>query len=252
MKVHFIGAGPGDPDLLTIKAAKLLGECRMCIYAGSLVSPAVLSLLPADAEKHDSSKLNLDEIAALFRSAWERDLDVVRLHTGDPSIYGAIREQMDELDKLGIVYEVVPGVSSFQAAAAVLKAELTLPEVSQTVILTRVAGKTPVPEKHALKELARTRATLCIFLSVGKIREIAALLAEFYGITCPAALVYRATWPDQQIIRGTLEDIADKTLCAGISKTAIILVGHALGGLKTGSKLYDPSFSHGFRKGDAP
>jgi len=252
MKVCFVGAGPGDPDLLTIKAAKLLRECRMCIYAGSLVSPEVLSLLPSHAEKHDSAKLNLNEITALFRSAQERGIDVVRLHTGDPAIYGAIREQMHELDKLGIAYEVVPGVSSFQAAAAVLKAELTLPEVSQTVILTRIAGKTPVPDHQGLKELARARATLCIFLSVGKIREIAGILADSYGPACPAALVYRATWPDQKVITGTLEDISDKTVAAEIKKTAIILVGHALGQVKAGSKLYDPSFSHEFREGDAP
>jgi precorrin-4/cobalt-precorrin-4 C11-methyltransferase len=249
MKVYFVGAGPGDPELLTIKAAKLVRASKMCIYAGSLVSPAVISLLPAQAEKHDSSKLNLDEIAALFQSAQERGLDVVRLHTGDPAIYGAIREQMRELDRLGIDYEVVPGISSFQAAAAVLRAELTLPEVSQTVILTRAAGRTPIPERQSLRELARSRATLCIFLSARKIEEIASELAESYGWKCPAALVHRATWPDQQVIRGTLADIAAKTTAAGITRTAVILVGHALGDLKAVSKLYDSAFSHEFRQG---
>jgi len=249
MKVHFVGAGPGDPDLLTVKAARLLKNCRICIYAGSLVSPGVIELLPQWAEKHDSAKLSLEEIVDVFNDAQERDLDVVRLHSGDPSIYGAIREQMNELDSLGIDYEVVPGVSSFQASAAVLNAELTAPEVAQTIILTRAPGRTPVPEEQALDRLARTRSTLCIFLSTDKIEEIADLLATHYGPECPAALVYRATWPDQKVIVGVLSDIAEKTLAAGVKKTAIILVGQALERKIPASKLYDPLFSHEFRKG---
>jgi len=249
MKVYFVGAGPGDPELLTVKAVKLLQNCRVCIYAGSLVSPGVIELLPKWAEKHDSAKLSLAEMADLFADARERDIDVVRLHSGDPSIYGAIREQMNELDALGIAYEVVPGVSSFQAAAAALNAELTAPEVAQTIILTRAAGRTPVPEEQALDRLARTRSTLCIFLSAGKIQAIADLLADHYGKECPAALVHRVTWPDQKIIVGTLGDIAAKTLAEGIKKTALIIVGPALGRKIPASKLYDATFSHEFREG---
>jgi precorrin-4/cobalt-precorrin-4 C11-methyltransferase len=249
MKVYFVGAGPGDPELLTLKAARLLKNCRVCVYAGSLVSPGVIELLPQAAEKHDSAKLSLEEIVEVFKDALERNLDVVRLHSGDPSIYGAIREQMNELDALAINYEVIPGVSSFQASAAVLNAELTAPEVAQTIILTRVSGRTPAPEEQALERLAQTRSTLCIFLSADKIQGIADLLSKHYGADCPAALVYRATWPDQKVIGGVLSDIAEKTLAAGVKKTAIILVGHALGRNTSASKLYDASFSHEFRRG---
>lgn len=249
MKVYFVGAGPGDPELLTVKAARLLKNCRICVYAGSLVSPGVIALLPQAAEKHDSAKLSLEEIVDVFNDARERNLDVARLHSGDPSIYGAIREQMNELDALGIEYEVVPGVSSFQASAAVLNAELTAPEVAQTIILTRAPGRTSVPEEQELDRLARTRSTLCIFLSADKIQGIADLLARHYGEDCPAALVYKATWPDQKVVIGVLGDIAEKTLAAGVKKTAIILVGHALGRKIPASKLYDASFSHEFRRG---
>ncbi|MBI4962781.1 MAG: precorrin-4 C(11)-methyltransferase [Desulfomonile tiedjei] len=249
MKVYFVGAGPGDPELLTVKAAGLLRNCRICIYAGSLISPGVIALLPQRTEKYDSAKLSLQEIVDLCKDAQARDIDVVRLHSGDPSIYGAIREQMNELDSLGIEYEVVPGVSSFQAAAAVLKSELTAPEVAQTIILTRAPGRTPVPEEQDLDRLARTGSTLCIFLSADKIEEIADRLAEHYGRECPAALVYRATWPDQKVIVGTLGDIGAKTQAAGIKKTALILVGQALGREIPASKLYDATFSHEFRRG---
>ena len=168
MRVIFVGAGPGDPDLLTVLAARLIQSCQCCIYAGSLVSPQVLALLPPDAEKHDSASMNLDQIVAVYRRAREENRDVIRLHTGDPSIYGAIREQMNELDKLGIEYEVVPGVSSFQAAAAALKAELTAPEVAQTIILSRAAGRTKVPERQRLDRLAETQATLSSSCLSGK------------------------------------------------------------------------------------
>lgn len=251
MKVYFVGAGPGDPELLTLKAARHLQECRVCIYAGSLVNPAILELLPKEAEKYDSAKLNLEEITDLFVRAREKNIDAVRLHSGDPSIYGAIGEQMRELDRLGIPYEVVPGVSSFQAAAAALNAELTAPEVSQTIILTRAPGRTPVPEEQNLDKLARSRATLCIFLSTHKIREVAKTLAAHYGQDCPAALVYRASWPDQQVIRGSLDDVADKTIAEGIRKTAMIIVGRALARDLPKSKLYDAGFSHEYRKGES-
>ena len=249
MKVYFVGAGPGDPDLLTRKAERLLRACRFCIYAGSLVSPEVLALLPADAEKHDSAKLDLQQTTAFCVAARERGMDAVRLHSGDPSIYGAIREQMAELDKAGIEYEVVPGVSSFQAAAAALRTELTAPEIAQTIILSRIADRTPVPPEQELSRLAQTHATLCLFLSVHKVDSIARTLAEHYGADCPAAVVYRASWPDQQIIAGTLADIAAKVKAAGIRKTALILVGRALERSLPASKLYDAAFTHGHRKG---
>ncbi|MBI5571212.1 MAG: precorrin-4 C(11)-methyltransferase [Desulfomonile tiedjei] len=252
MKVYFVGAGPGDPELITVKAQRLLQNCQICIYAGSLVSPAVLELVPHHAEKHDSASLDLDEIVAIVRDAARRDIDVVRVHSGDPSIYGAIREQMTELDRLGIEYEVVPGVSSFQAAAAALKSELTAPEIAQTIILTRTSGRTPMPAEQDLEILAATHATLCVFLSAHKIEGVAETLARHYGRECPAAVVYRASWPDQQIIRGTLADIAEKLSAAGIRKTAMIVVGHALSRDVPASKLYDPAFTHEYRTGKEP
>lgn len=249
MKVIFVGAGPGDPELLTIKASKVLASCRCCIYAGSLVSPDVLSLLPSGAETYNSASMTLDEVVAVYRSALAKDMDVVRLHTGDPSIYGAIREQMNELDKLGISYEVIPGVSSFQAAAAALKTELTAPEVSQTIILTRTAGRTPLPAEQDLEKLAASRATLCLFLSVGILGKQTDMLAKYYGKDCPAAVVFHASWPDQEILKGTLTDIASQVERAGISKTAMIIVGQALSRNIPASKLYDASFTHEYRKG---
>ncbi len=251
MKVHFVGAGPGDPDLLTVKAHGLLKSCRICVYAGSLVNPAVLEVLPPGCERHDSAAMSLEEILVVFEGAAEADVDVVRLHSGDPSIYGAIGEQMRALDRMGIDYEVVPGVSSFQAAAAELRTELTAPEIAQTIILTRTAGRTPVPPAQELKKLALTGATLCIFLSTPKIHEIVTDLVPHYGADCPAGLVYHASWPDRITVRGTLGDIAAKVAAAGVNKTAMIIVGHALGSDIPRSKLYHESFSHGFREGCA-
>lgn len=247
MKVYFVGAGPGDPELLTVKAQRLLKACRMCIYAGSLVNPEVLNLIPEHAETHDSAKLSLQEITALFRDAKDRGIDVIRLHSGDPSIFGATREQMNELDKLGISYKVVPGVSSFQAAAAALLAELTAPEVSQTIILSRAAGRTPVPPEQDLNALARTHSTLCIFLSAHRVEEVAATLRPHYGPDCPAAFVYKASWPDQVVIRGTLADIGDKVAHLNLRKTALIVVGLALSREIPVSRLYDAAFSHEYR-----
>lgn len=249
MKVYFVGAGPGDPELLTVKGQRMLKDCRICIYAGSLVNPEILELLPADAVKHDSAGMNLDEIIGVIEAARDSNRDVVRLHSGDPSIYGAIKEQMHRLDEIGVDYEVIPGVSSFQASAAALKTELTAPETSQTIILTRTSGRTPMPDTQELEDLAKTLSTLCIFLSAHKVGEVADRLAQYYGADCPAAIVYRASWPDQMVIRGTLADIAAKSSEAGIKKTALILVGRALSSELPVSKLYDPAFTHEFRVG---
>jgi precorrin-4/cobalt-precorrin-4 C11-methyltransferase len=248
MKVYFVGAGPGDPELLTLKAEKLLRSCAVCIYAGSLVSPEVVALISPQAQKHNSAEMDLSQTMAVCLEARDRGQDVVRLHTGDPCLYGAINEQMDELDRHGIDYAVVPGVSAFQAAAAALKRELTAPEAVQTVILSRSGGRTPVPETESLENLAQTRATLCLYLSIHQIEEIARRLVPHYGTDCPAAVVYHASWPDQQVLAGTLRNIAQKTTEAGITKTALIIVGRSLtlGGAR--SKLYDTGFSHQYRK----
>ncbi len=251
MKVYFVGAGPGDPQLLTVKAERLLREARCCIYAGSLVSPAVLDLLPEGARRYDSAGMSLDEIVGVVKRSQQDDTDVVRLHTGEPSLYGAIGEQMDALDVLEIDYEVVPGISAFQAAAATLKTELTAPEISQTVILTRKSGRTPVPPEQEIEHLAKSKATLCLFLSVGMIESVAETLSQHYGADCPAAVVYRASWPDEKVVRGTLADVAEKVEAAGITRIAMILVGRALKRpLTHASKLYDKHFTHGYRQGD--
>lgn len=249
MKVYFVGAGPGNPELLTLKAHRLITSCKCCIYAGSLVSPDVINLIPAGAEKHDSAVLALPQIMKIIESAIQRDVDVVRLHSGEPAIYGSIGEQISELKKAGVDFEVVPGISAFQAAAAALRKELTMPNVSQAVILTRAGGKTPVPESQTPEKLAAAGATMCIYLSTNRVEEIAGELAKSYGADCPAAVVYHASWPDEKIIYGALANIAGKVKAEGISKTALILVGPALGEENQRSLLYDQEFSHGFRKG---
>ncbi len=249
MQVYFVGAGPGDPDLLTVKARRLLENCQICIYAGSLVSPQIIALVDPQADKYDSAGMSLDRIVEVIGQAHEKGIDVIRLHTGDPSIYGAISEQMNRLDEMQIAYEVVPGVSSFQAAAAALKAELTCPEISQTVILTRTSGRTPMPRHQDIETLAKSRSTLCLFLSVHKIGEVAKQLDEYYGADCPVAVVYHASWHDQIVIKGTIKDIEGKVAGSGITKTAMVIVGHALARPDTESKLYDSRFTHGYRKG---
>jgi precorrin-4/cobalt-precorrin-4 C11-methyltransferase len=245
-KVSIVGAGPGDPDLLTVKGKKLLDEADVVIYAGSLVHPDILQGL--ESELFDSSKLNLDEIIGIIRGKVEEGKKVVRLHSGDPSIYGAIKEQMERLDSLGIPYEVIPGVSSAMAVAAALKEEFTLPEVTQTLIITRLGGRTPVPEKEALGRLSEIRASMLIFLSVGMIDEVVSELLHGYPEDTPVAVVEKATWPEERIIRGTLKDITEKVKEAGIEKTAVIAVGDFMRGLKRASRLYDKGFSHGYRK----
>lgn len=254
MKVYFIGAGPGDPELLTLKGLRLLTEADIVIYAGSLVNPEILASAKPGAEILDSAGMSLNEVSAVYLRAKPEPGIIARLHTGDPSLYGAIQEQMDFCRRENIPFEVVPGVSSFSAAAAALEQELTLPGVTQTVVITRAAGRTPVPEKEDLALLARPRPTMVLFLSIDKIGEAAGKLAASYPAGTPAAVVYRASWPDQRIIRGTLEDIAGKVREAGIGRQALVFVGEALGawndpGIYEASRLYDPSFSHGFRKG---
>ncbi len=228
MKVYFVGAGPGDPELITIKGFKAIQQAAYCIYAGSLVNRELLRSLPAHAKVYDSSSMSLEEMVVIYKEAKERNMDVVRIHSGDPSIYGAIQEQMHVLDELGISYDVIPGVSSFVAAAAVLRQELTLPGVTQTIVITRMEGKTPIPEKEHLGALALATPTLCIFLSVDKIEEITRILVPHYGKDCPVAVVYKATWPDQKIVHAKLLNIADKVKQEAISKTALVIVGRVL------------------------
>lgn len=250
MKVYFIGAGPGDPELLTIKGAKIIEKADTIIYAGSLVNKEVLGIRKEEARVFNSASMTLDEVIDVMKESMGTEQIVARVHTGDPSIYGAIREQMDRLDELEIEYEVIPGVSSFVAAASAIKKEFTLPGVTQTVILTRMEGRTPVPEKEQLERLAAVGATMCLFLSVHMIDKLVdrLLTSEHYTERTPIAVVQRATWPDQKIVIGTLKDIAGKVKEADITKTAQILVGDFLGDKYELSKLYDSGFSHEYRQ----
>ncbi len=250
--VSFIGAGPGDPELLTIKGKRLIDSADIIIYAGSLVNPKVLADAKKDACIYNSAGMTLEEVLAVMQEGEAAGKKVVRVHTGDPAVYGAHREQMDALDKMGISYEVIPGVSSFLAAAAALKKEYTLPGISQTVILTRMEGRTPMPEGEKLLDLARHQATMVIFLSVGMLEELCAVLRQAYRADTPAAVVYKATWEDEKIVRGTLTDLAEKVKEAGIRKTALTVVGDFLGDDYELSKLYDKTFTHEFRKGVEP
>ncbi|HTP65662.1 MAG TPA: precorrin-4 C(11)-methyltransferase [Geobacteraceae bacterium] len=252
--IYFIGAGPGDPELITVKGAQLLAEAEVVIYAGSLVDLELVRRYAPASEEWDSSGMTLEETIVVMAEAIAAGKRVARLHTGDPAIFGAIQEQMAALDELGIAYEVVPGVTSAFAAAATLRQELTLPEVSQTVIFTRIGGKTPVPERERLDEIARIGATLVIYLSVAMIEQVVAeLLAGAYTPATPAAVVCRASRPDEQVVEGTLLDIAAKVREAGIGKQALIIVGDVLRarreGIKAKSLLYDKEFSHEYRKG---
>ncbi|MCI8584715.1 MAG: precorrin-4 C(11)-methyltransferase [Lachnospiraceae bacterium] len=247
--VTFIGAGPGDPELLTIKGKKRIDEADVIIYAGSLVNPQVLSDAKEGAKIYNSAAMDLDQVIEVIKDAEEKGLKTARVHTGDPAIYGAHREQMDRLDALGISYEVIPGVSSFLATAAVLKKEYTLPGVSQTVILTRMEGRTPMPPKEKLLDLAKHNATMIIFLSVGMLKEMSEILRQAYREETPVAVVYKATWEDQKIVYGDLTNIAERVKEAGIQKTALTVVGDFLGDEYELSKLYDKTFTTEFRKG---
>ena len=246
--VWFIGAGSGDPELLTIKAKKIIDESDVIIYAGSLVNKEVLNSAKESAVIYNSASMNLDEVIEVMKDAHEKGLKVARVHTGDPSIYGAHREQMRELDKLGIKYKVVPGVSSFLAAAATLNLEYTLPGVSQTVILTRMEGRTPMPKGESIEELAVHQASMVIFLSIFMIEELVEKLCTSYPKNTKVAVVYKASWEDEKRIVSTLENIAEEVKKAGIGKTALVIVGNALGDEFEVSRLYDKHFSHEYRK----
>ncbi|APQ97735.1 precorrin-4 C(11)-methyltransferase [Clostridium botulinum] len=248
-KVYFIGAGPGNPDLITVKGRDILTKADVVIYAGSLVSKEHLDYCKEGVEVYNSASMTLKEVINVIQKARNENKSIVRLHTGDPSIYGAIKEQMDELDKLDICYEVVPGVSSFAAAAAAIKKEFTLPGVSQTVILTRVEGRTPVPEKEDLEVLASRGASMALFLSVGMIDKVVKKLRKGYGRNVPIAVIQRATWQDEKVVIGTLDDIAKRVKDANITKTAQILVGDFIDCKYDKSLLYDEKFTHEFRKG---
>ncbi|MEM3377921.1 MAG: precorrin-4 C(11)-methyltransferase [Candidatus Bathyarchaeia archaeon] len=250
-QVVFIGAGPGDPELITIKGKKMLEKADIVIYTGSLLNPEILKYAKPEAELYDSAKMHREEVFAVFAKAAREGKLVARVHDGDPSFYGAIQEQIAFLEKEKISYTIIPGVSCLQGSAASLKRELTLPNVSQTVIITRPEGRTPVPESESIRKLAQHQATMVIFLGTPQIAEVVEELKKGgYPGDTPAAVVYRATWPDQKIVKGTLSDIVEKVRAAGITKTALIFVGRVLNPEAFDfSKLYEPSFTTGFRKG---
>ena len=247
--VHFVGAGSGAVDLITVRGAKLLAEADVVIYAGSLVNPELLTYCGEQCEIHNSAVMTLEEVLSVVKEANAQGKSIVRLHTGDSSIYGAVREQFDELDALGIDYDVCPGVSAFCGAAAALKAEYTLPDVSQTVIITRTAGKTPVPQRESIVSLAKHQSTMVLFLSTSLTEKLQAELLEGgYPADTPVAVVYKATWPDERVFRCTVETLHKTVSENNLTKTALIIVGGCMGEEYTRSKLYDPSFSTEFRE----
>ncbi|MGH7039681.1 MAG: precorrin-4 C(11)-methyltransferase [Stellaceae bacterium] len=246
MTIHFIGAGPGAADLITVRGLRLVERCPVCLYAGSLVPRALVAAAPPGARVIDTAPLNLDEIIAEMAAADRCGFDVARLHSGDPSLYGAIGEQMARLKAIGIAFDVTPGVPAFAAAAAALGRELTLPEIAQSVILTRTATRSsPMPPGESLDRLAASRATLAIHLSIANLAPIVRTLLPFYGAECPAVIAYRVSWPDERLIRGTLADIRARVKAARITRTALILVGRALAGeLAAESRLYAAEHHH--------
>lgn len=249
--VHFVGAGPGAVDLITLRGKKLLDEADIIIYAGSLVNPQLLNDRKKECVIYNSASMTLEQVIEVMKNGVKEQSEVVRLHTGDPSLYGAIREQMDVLDELGIPYDVTPGVSAFSGAAAALGAEYTLPNVSQTVIITRAEGRTPVPEKEKLSELAKHQSTMVLFLSTGLLEKVERQLIEGgYEPDCPAAIVYKATWPEEKVFYCTISTLAKTAKENHIRQTALITVGHFLGPKYERSKLYDPGFSHGCREAE--
>ncbi len=252
MKVHFIGAGPGAADLITLRGQRLIETCPVCLYAGSLVPREIIASAPQGARVLDTSGMDLEAIVGEMAAAHARDQDVARVHSGDPSIYGAIGEQMRALDALGIPHDIVPGVPAFAAAAAALKCELTLPGISQTIILTRSGGKaSPMPKGEELEKLARSGATLAIHLSVRRCREVRRALEPHYGADCPVAVVYRASWPDEMILHGMLAGLERLIRNSKVTRTALILVGRVLEpGKFAQSSLYHPDFRHLLRPGE--
>ncbi|MEQ1768468.1 MAG: precorrin-4 C(11)-methyltransferase [Devosia sp.] len=249
MTVYFIGAGPGAPDLITVRGQRLIERCPVCLYAGSLVPTEIVASAPADALVRDTAPMNLDEIVSLMAAAEARGQDVARVHSGDPSIYGAIAEQMRRLDALGIAFEVGPGVPAFAGAAARLATELTLPEISQTIILTRTSGKaSPMPERETLEVLGQSGATLAVHLSIRNIRYVEEALTPHYGADCPVVIAYRATWPDEEYIHTTLGEMRDRVREEKITRTALIFVGRVFGASRfRDSALYDAGFAHVLR-----
>lgn len=247
-KLYFIGAGPGDPELLTVKAKKIIEKADVVIYAGSLINKNILKLAKKSARIYDSSGMSLDEILDIIRKGESADKIIARIHSGDPSIYGAIQEQMDWCRKQRIDFCVIPGISSFQAAAATLKHELTLPDVSQTIILTRISGRTKVPKKEDLERLAKIKATMVIFLSIDRIEDVVKKVAGSYGLDTPVAVVEKVSSKQERKITGTLRNIAQKVKTAGITRQALIIIGDVLKRNYKKSKLYDKDFEHGFRK----
>ena len=250
--VTFLGAGPGDPELITVRGAKALGKADVVIYAGSLVNPALLGLCRTGCTVYNSAKLTLEQVLEIMVRAYAEGRSVVRLHTGDPSLYGAVREQMDALRERGVPFAVIPGVSSFSGAAAAVGEEYTLPGVSQSVIITRLGGRTPVPERERLSLLAAHGCTMVIFLSAGMLDRVQEeLLKGAYTETTPAALGYKATWPEEKVLRCPLGRLAETGRTGGISRTALVLVGDFLGDRYERSRLYDPAFTTGYREGSS-
>ncbi|MEW6682524.1 MAG: precorrin-4 C(11)-methyltransferase [Nitrospirota bacterium] len=250
--VHIVGAGPGDPELMTVKSVRLLKEADVVVYAGSLLSPEVLALLRPETERYDSAVMVLEDIVDVMVRAASSSRRVVRLASGDPGLFGALGEMARPLIDAGLEVEVVPGVSSFLAAAAALGRELTVPEVSQTVVLTRADGRTPMPPTERLVELARHQATLVLFLSANLAKQVQADLLATYPPDTPVAVVYRASWPDERIVTGALAGLEALIREARITKTALIFVGRFLTAEGTRSRLYDATFSHGYRRATAP
>ncbi len=249
MKIHFVGAGPGDKELITLKGYKLLSEADVVIYAGSLVNPELLEYCKEGCEIHNSAYMDLGEIVEVMKKGSKEGKSVVRLQTGDFSIYGSIREQVEELAKEDIGYDCTPGVSSFLGASSALGVEYTVPEISQSVIITRMEGRTPVPEKESIESFAKHQTSMVIFLSVQEIAKVVSKLIEGgYNEETPIAVVYKATWKDEKIVKGKLKNIADKVKEEGINKTALIMVGEFLGTEYNYSKLYDKEFKHEYRK----